>query len=78
MSEEYPRRGRNWFSAMGIVFLVVASIALVRDIIIWTPDFVIEFFFNSEVNSEKISAGAIVFGIIMIVWGCKKPNVKTR
>ena len=53
MSEEYPRRGRNWLTAMGVLFLVVATVTLVRDIIIWSPDFVVEFFFNSEINAQK-------------------------
>ena len=78
MSEEYPRRGRNWKTAMGVLFLVVAIVTLVRDIIIWSPDFVVEFFFNSDVNAQKISLGSIAFGMFMIVWGYKKPNVKTR
>jgi|TARA_Y100001001_G_scaffold69750_1_gene67826 hypothetical protein len=78
MSEEYTRRGRNWKTAMGVLFLVVAAVTLVRDIIIWSPDFVVEFFFNSDVNAQKISLGSIAFGMFMIVWGYKKPNVKTR
>jgi len=51
MSEEYPRRGRNWLTAMGILFLVVATVTLIRDFIIWSTDFVVEFFFNSEFNA---------------------------
>ena len=78
MSEEYTRRGRNWKTAMGVLFLVVAAVTLVRDIIIWSPDFVVEFFFNSDVNAQKISLGSIAFGMFMIVWGYKEPNVKTR
>ena len=78
MSEEYTRRGRNWKTAMGVLFLVVAAVTLVRDIIIWSPDFVVEFFFNSDINAQKISLGSIVFGMFMIIWGYKKPNVKTR
>ena len=78
MSEEYTRRGRNWKTAMGVLFLVVAAVTLVRDIIIWSPDFVVEFFFNSDINAQKISLGSIAFGMIMIIWGYKKPNVKTR
>ncbi len=78
MSEEYTRRGRNWKTAMGVLFLVVAAVTLVRDIIIWSPDFVVEFFFNSNVNAQKISLGSIAFGMFMIVWGYKKPNAKTR
>ena len=78
MSEEYPRRGRNWLTAMGVLFLVVAMVTLVRDIIIWSPDFVVQFFFDSNVNAQKISLGSIAFGLFMIVWGYKKPNVKAR
>ena len=78
MSEEYPRRGRNWLTAMGILFLVVATVTLVRDIIIWSPDFVVEFFFNSEINTQKVSLGAITFGTFMIVLGFIKKNVQAR
>ena len=78
MSEEYPRRGRNWLTAMGVLFLVVATVTLVRDIIIWSPDFVIEFFFNSEINAQKVSLGAIVFGVSMIALGFGKKNVRAR
>ena len=78
MSEEYTRRGRNWKTAMGVLFLVVAAVTLVRDIIIWSPDFVVEFFFNSDINAQKISLGSMGFGMFMIIWGYKKPNVKTR
>ena len=78
MSEEYTRRGRNLKTAMGVIFLVVAAVTLVRDIIIWSPDFVVEFFFNSDINAQKISLGSIAFGMFMIIWGYKKPNVKPR
>ena len=78
MSEEYPRRGRNWLTAMGVLFLVVATVTLVRDIIIWSPDFVVEFFFNSEINSQKFSLGAITFGAFMITLGFVKKNVQPR
>ena len=78
MSEEYPRRGRNWLTAMGVLFLVVAAVTLVRDIIIWSPDFVVEFFFNSEINAQKISLGAIAFGASMIALGFGMKNVRAR
>ena len=78
MSEEHTRRGRNWLTAMGVLFLVVAAVTLARDIIIWSPDFVVQFFFDSEINVQKVSLGSIAFGLFMIVWGYKKPNVKAR
>lgn len=53
MSEEYPRRGRNWLTAMGVLFLVVAAVTLVRDIIIWSPDFVFQFFLIQKLMLKK-------------------------
>jgi len=29
LSEEYPRRGRNWLTVMGVLFLVVATVTLI-------------------------------------------------
>jgi len=78
MSTEYTKRGRNWLTAMGVLFLVVAAVTLVRDIIIWSPDFVFQFFFDSEINTQKVSLGVIAFGTFMIVLGFGKKNVQTR
>ena len=78
MSEEYHRRGRNWLTAMGVLFLVVAMVTLIRDIIIWSPDFVVEFFFNSEINAQKVSLGSIAFGAFMVTLGFAKKNVQAR
>ena len=78
MSEEYPRRGRNWLTAMGVLFLVIAAVTLVRDVIIWGPDFIVQFFFNSEINAQKVSLGAIVFGMFMVIVGFAKKNIQAR
>ena len=51
---------------------------LIRDIIIWSPDFVVEFFFNSEINAQKVSVGAIAFGAFMVTLGFVKKNVQPR
>ena len=53
MSEEYTRRGRNWLTAMGVLFLVVATVSLVRDLIIWSLILLLSFFFDSEINSQR-------------------------
>jgi hypothetical protein len=78
MSEEYPRRGRNWLTAMGVLFLVIAAVTLVRDAIIWGPDFIVQFFFNSEINVQKVSLGVIVFGMFMVIVGFAKKNIQAR
>ena len=76
MSREYSRRGRNWFSAMGVLFIVMASIVLVRNMILWSPEFALDFLLGPDITNEKISLGMIIFGCIMIGWGYRKSNVK--
>ena len=78
MSEEYPRRGRNWFTAIGVLFMIVAAITLVRDTIIWSPDFMVDFIFDSNINPQKTSLAAIAFGIFMIILGFRKKNTNIR
>jgi len=74
MNHEYRRRGKNWFTAMGVLFIVMALIVLIRNLLIWGPEFVLDFFLSAEVTNEKISAGMLVFGILMIVLGFRKTN----
>jgi hypothetical protein len=76
MSHEYYRRGRNWFSAMGVLFSVMAGIVLVRQLFIWGPDFVVEFLFNGEITNEKVSMAMLAFGIFMIILGFRKNEQK--
>ena len=72
MSHEVRRRGRNWFTAMGLLFIVMALIVLVRNLLIWGPEFMQDFFLNDEITNEKISVGMLVFGGIMIALGFRK------
>ena len=69
MSHEVRRRGRNWYTAMGVLFIIMALIVLTRNLLIWGPEFVLDFFVSPEITNEKISAGMLVFGGIMIVIG---------
>jgi hypothetical protein len=75
MSQYYPRRGRNWYSAMGVLFIVVGGIVIVRDILIWSPDFVLDFLLNSEITNAKISFGMFVFGGVLVIIGFRKKIV---
>lgn len=72
MSSEVSRRGRNWFTAMGVLFIVMGLIVITRNLLIWGPEFVLDFFLNGEITNEKISAGMLVFGGIMIILGFTK------
>ena len=72
MSHEFRRRGKNWFTAMGVLFIIMGSIVLAQNFVIWGPDFVLEFFLNSKITNEKISGAMIVFGGFMIIVGLRK------
>ena len=76
MSEEYYRRGRNWFTAIGTLFSVMAGIVLIRQLLIWGIEFVEEFLFNSEITNEKVSVAMLGFGIFMILLGFRKHEQK--
>lgn len=72
------RRGRNWFTAMGVLFIVVASIIIIRNLLIWGPEFVWDFFLSNEITNEKISAGTIFFGCFLLYLGFRKTAYETR
>ena len=76
MSREYSRRGRNWFTAMGVLFIVMALIVLVRNMILWSPEFALDFLLSPDITNEKVSLGMIIFGCIMIGLGYRKQNVR--
>ncbi len=64
-------RRKNWFTAMGILFLVVAVIPIVRDLLIWGPEFTSDFFTSSDITSEKISIGILGIAGFLIVLGLR-------
>ncbi len=76
MSHEYYRRGRNWFTAMGVLFSVMAGIVLIRQLLIWGPEFVEDFLLNAEITNEKVSMAMLAFGIFMIALGFRKHEQK--
>ena len=76
MSLNYYRRGRNPTTAFVVLFIVVGTIALVRQYIIWTEDFVLEFLLNSEITSEKVSVATIGVGVFIVLFGLRKHESK--
>ena len=72
MSHEFRRRGKNWFTAMGVLFIIMGLIVITRNLIIWGPEFVLDFLLNSEITNEKISFGMFAFGGFMIFLGFRK------
>lgn len=78
MSHEYSRRGRNWFTAMGVLFIVMAGIIVIRNMFLWSPGFFVDFLISPEITNEKISLAMIIFGCIMIGLGYRKSNVRAN
>ena len=76
MSREYHRRGKNWFTAIGLMFCVMATIVLIQQLLIWGPEFVSDFLINQEVTNEKVSIGMLGFGIFMVALGFRKYEKK--
>ncbi len=74
MSHEFRRRGKNWFTAMGVLFIIMALIVIGRNLILWGPEFVLDFFLNSEFTNEKVSLGMLAFGSFMIILGFRKKH----
>ena len=72
MSHEYYRRGKNWFTAIGVLFCVMGGIVLIQQLLIWGIDFVEDFLFNAEFTNEKVSVAMLGFGIFMIALGFRK------
>jgi len=76
MSEEYYRRGKNWFTAIGMLFCIMGGIVLIQQLLIWGIDFVEDFLINGEFTNEKVSVAMIGFGIFMIALGFRKYEQK--
>ena len=77
MSQE-PRKGKNWFTVMGILFVITGGVVFGKDLFIWGPDFLWQFLWNSEFNATKVMTATIIFGLIWIGIGLKKKNVNVR
>ena len=72
MSSNYYRRGRNPTTAFGVLFVVIGAIALVRQMIVWSPEFFVQFLFNNEVTSEKVAVITICVGVVIVALGFRK------
>ncbi len=76
MSHEHYRRGRNWFTAIGVLFCIMGGTVLIQQLFLWGIDFVEEFLFNAEFTNEKVSVAMICFGVFMVALGFRKHEQK--
>ena len=78
--ETGSRRGRNWMSAMGILFIITAVIIMIRNVVLLniqhaagliedgTQQFLANFV-NSQITNEKFSIAMLAAGGFLIYWG---------
>ncbi len=52
----------------------MSLIVIGRNLILWGPEFVLDFFLNSEITNEKVSLGMLAFGSFMIILGFRKKH----
>lgn len=65
---------KNVFGAFSILFFISGAIIPLQNLIIWGPEFVSEYFTNSDLTAEKLSIAVIGIGVLMIIYGKKKQN----
>jgi hypothetical protein len=74
------RRGRTWMSAMGVLFLVMAGIILIRNAVLLALDHsagvvgpplgqFLDNFVNNQITNEKFALAMIAGGGFLLYWG---------
>jgi hypothetical protein len=64
---------KEWMFPLGVLFIVMASIIFLRNLILITTELGIEFFVdnftNSEITNEKFVIAMVSIGIVLIYFG---------
>ena len=74
------KRGRNWMSAMGILFMVSAAIILIRNFVLFNIEHsagliedgtqrFLDNFVNGQITNEKFAIAMIATGGFLLYWG---------
>jgi multisubunit Na+/H+ antiporter MnhB subunit len=70
---ERRRRGKNWMSAMGVLFIVMAVIIALRNLYFITTELSFEFYLdnytNTQLTNEKFVIAMLIAGGILLYWG---------
>lgn len=74
------KRGRNWMSAMGILFIVVTAIILIRNLVLFyiqhsaglvgdPAQLFLDNFVNGQITNEKFAIAMLAAGGFLLYWG---------
>jgi hypothetical protein len=74
---------KEWMFPLGVLFIVMASIIFLRNLILITTELGIEFFIdnftNSEITNEKFVIVMIIIGFVLIYFGkIKRKNYQNE
>jgi hypothetical protein len=71
-------KGKNWMTAMGILFIVMALIIALRNFYFITTElsfaFYLDNYTNGQITNEKFVIAMIIGGGVLIFWGYFKKN----
>jgi hypothetical protein len=69
-------RQKEWMFPLGTLFIVMATIILIRNLILIStelgPEFFVNNFFNSEITNEKFSVLMYGIGLALVYFGRRK------
>lgn len=69
-------RHKEWMFPLGILFIVMATIILIRNLILISTelgiDFFVDNFFNSNITNEKFTIVMYAIGLVLIYFGSIK------
>ena len=72
------RRGRNWMTAMGILFIVMAIIIELRNLYFYSTQLSVWFYLdnytNGQINNEKFVIAMLLGGGILLFGGYFRNN----
>ena len=66
------RGAKNWMTAMAIMFAVMAVIIVLRDIALFGPELVANFFVNGRITNEKIVIVMLGIAAVLFAFGIRK------
>ncbi len=71
-------KGKNWMTAMGILFIVMAAIIAIRNLYLISTElsfgFYLDNYTNSEITNEKFVIVMVIGGGFLILWGYFKKS----